>query len=810
MLSLQKSEMAEVSEVSEDPKKSKDSDEASNDFLSPAEGPDRETFNSWLMNKVSKQSSMISRAFGEKIIQFLRELREKGPEDPGLRARFDASFRFNTRKRKFQLINVVGLGDILCLPNKDRSKMSHAMLGQHRQVIFKEDMFDVIDNAHRNNDRHRGYKGTFRKINATYCNIPREIVHKYVNMCKFCQKAHACFVPNTLRNGNAKENAGKKPPPKRKKVEIEMDFLTRCQIDILDMQSMPDVDGQFSYIGHFVDHHTKYNVLFPLKRTDALYVAKKLCRYVFGHFGLPQVLHSNLGRKYVDEIISWVLQFWSTDAQIINGSPRMRKLTPIIQQRQKTILILIETIRAKQADSTSWSSWLPGIQYSLNTNQFEPDSAPGFDSVFKRRPKVYSYAPTSKEIPKEEDIVGIETEETLNEVITVSVSDLIQSGPDGQSGLILENLNTLDTENAIVTTSSKDEESQRLKGTAVLQSELLSSSTLSGLSLNQVSLPGEQYTLIGHTIGESGTIQIPVVSLDSDSVSLAVHTGESSHDLSSGHVTNHHDLHRALSSQEAAIASSLGVEPSSIQFQTVDLSGLNEDTSKGNLICVPQSQVESHQHSAHQHSDEGEMQEIHVMSESTLDSAESKDSSQMDTDQEQIEQTIQSLTSDLQTLTDQSHSGHEISSHSGHDISCMNSAGIESASLNGTHISISTSNVDLSNSNVDLNSRGDINLSSSNVGDLSRSDIEMTDCAEPADSDTTKEDSSHMGIESQGTHTSYGVHTRDPEESYIIDRANDESSIMEGEVENASIAVTSIPEGITIERSEYNSRDHAT
>ena len=42
------------------------------------------------------------------------------------------------------------------------------MLGHHRQVIFKEDMFGVIENAHKNNDRHRGYKGTFNKVRSPY------------------------------------------------------------------------------------------------------------------------------------------------------------------------------------------------------------------------------------------------------------------------------------------------------------------------------------------------------------------------------------------------------------------------------------------------------------------------------------------------------------------------------------------------------------------------------------------------------------------------------------------------------------------
>lgn len=131
------------------------------------------------------------------------------------------------------------------------------------------------------------------------------------------------------------------------------------------MGTSPDLDGQFSAIGHFVDHHTKYNVLFPLKRSDSFYVAKKLCRYVFGHFGLPRILHSNMGRKYLDELITWLLQLWSTDAQILNGNPRYKRMNSLIQQRQKTIMILIESIRAKQSDASSWSVWLPGIQCKL-------------------------------------------------------------------------------------------------------------------------------------------------------------------------------------------------------------------------------------------------------------------------------------------------------------------------------------------------------------------------------------------------------------------------------------------------------------
>lgn len=38
------------------------------------------------------------------------------------------------------------------------------MLGQNRQVIFKEDMYDVINDAHIHGTKHLGYKGTFKKV----------------------------------------------------------------------------------------------------------------------------------------------------------------------------------------------------------------------------------------------------------------------------------------------------------------------------------------------------------------------------------------------------------------------------------------------------------------------------------------------------------------------------------------------------------------------------------------------------------------------------------------------------------------------
>ena len=49
--------------------------------------------------------------------------------------------------------------------------------------------------------------------------------------------------------------------------------MERIQIDLIDMKHCPD--GDFHYMGHFVDHMTKFNILFPLRDKSADEVGRK-------------------------------------------------------------------------------------------------------------------------------------------------------------------------------------------------------------------------------------------------------------------------------------------------------------------------------------------------------------------------------------------------------------------------------------------------------------------------------------------------------------------------------------------------------
>ena len=70
---------------------------------------------------------------------------------------------------------------------------------------------------------------------------------------------------------------------------------------MIDLSGEPD--DIFKWIGHCVDHFSKYHVLFALTSKEASEFATSLDRYVLSYFGLPYILQSDNGREFVNNII---------------------------------------------------------------------------------------------------------------------------------------------------------------------------------------------------------------------------------------------------------------------------------------------------------------------------------------------------------------------------------------------------------------------------------------------------------------------------------------------------------------------------
>jgi len=96
------------------------------------------------------------------------------------------------------------------------------------------------------------------------------------------------------------------------------DFISRCQIDLIDFQSQPDKD--FKFICVYQDHLTKFCILKPLTSKRAEQVACVLLD-IFCLFGAPAFLQSDNGREFFNELINSLREMWP-DLNIVHGKPR--------------------------------------------------------------------------------------------------------------------------------------------------------------------------------------------------------------------------------------------------------------------------------------------------------------------------------------------------------------------------------------------------------------------------------------------------------------------------------------------------------
>lgn len=77
---------------------------------------------------------------------------------------------------------------------------------------------------------------------------------------------------------------------------VSISFMTRLQVDLIDMRSV-SFDG-INFILHANDHFTKFSWSFSLPSKEAKHVAIQL-RTIFYTFGPPKILQSDNGKEFV-------------------------------------------------------------------------------------------------------------------------------------------------------------------------------------------------------------------------------------------------------------------------------------------------------------------------------------------------------------------------------------------------------------------------------------------------------------------------------------------------------------------------------
>ena len=180
-------------------------------------------------------------------------------------------------KSKFQLTTLAGVTKVMKLKN-------------NRVMATKESVYSIIKDIHVSIG-HGGERKTFKKISENYANIPRTIVEEFIRNCERC-----------IEKARRKEiSSGTVVKP-----ILVKSINDRAQIDLVDMQSLPD--GNYKFIMHYQEHLSKYHILRPLRTKRAAEVAFHLL-HIFIDFGAPTILQSDNGREFTANVIQVIKNY---------------------------------------------------------------------------------------------------------------------------------------------------------------------------------------------------------------------------------------------------------------------------------------------------------------------------------------------------------------------------------------------------------------------------------------------------------------------------------------------------------------------
>ena len=284
-------------------------------------------------------------------------------------------------------------------------KDSQISLKTECPVVTRDEIFNVIHKCHLRTE-HSCTDTTWKEVKNSYVGISFPHIDLYIEGCTTC----------STRKPPKKPIAGKSIMLSR--------FLTRVQVDLIDMTSRTDND--FRYIMHARDQFSKFSWAYPLVNKNAAGVAERLIT-IFTQFGPPLILQSNNGHTFVATVISQLKPIW-TNHLIINGSPKHPQYQGCIEKANGDLEINLGIWILD--NQKGWSSGLPIVVYGMNTSGSSTTEKTPYEIVFRQHPRssiAMFEQLAAQEIVNEEDL-PIEILDTLDESSKFGVTEAYTEG----------------------------------------------------------------------------------------------------------------------------------------------------------------------------------------------------------------------------------------------------------------------------------------------------------------------------------------------------------------------------------------------
>ncbi|XP_072393262.1 KRAB-A domain-containing protein 2-like isoform X2 [Diabrotica undecimpunctata] len=335
----------------------------------------KERFNEMLCELVSRKDSNTSCMNSTQYSEFLKSVKV------AKNAKSKSTLQYRRLKR-FDVCVIGGVERLIAPVAEGETNIRH--------FARIEDVFDILHEIHLAIG-HSGKHRMMKEVNKKYKNITQEVVMIYLKLCMTCQK----------RQKFAKRGIVVQPM-------VCSELNSRCQVDLIDMQSSPDRGYKFIMV--YQDCLTKFVQIRPLQSDEAEEVAKHLLD-IFCIFGAPTILQSDNGREFANRIIGELRLKWS-GLKILHGQPRHSQSQGSVERVNQDIQNMLKAWMIDE-ETTNWSDGLRFVQVMKNRTYHAGIKRSPYKAMFGSEIKV---GLQSSSLPKEV-MEGIETEEDLEKII---------------------------------------------------------------------------------------------------------------------------------------------------------------------------------------------------------------------------------------------------------------------------------------------------------------------------------------------------------------------------------------------------------
>ncbi|XP_064383224.1 uncharacterized protein LOC135348618 isoform X3 [Halichondria panicea] len=231
-------------------------------------------------------------------------------------------------------------------------------------VRSNEEKSRILEDCHAAGG-HFGRDRTIDKIcSRFYWKSMVEEIREYVKNCSQCQRMNPAFV---------KTNAKLHP------ISVQPKVWHQVGIDLIG--PLPITPNGSKYVVTLVDYFSKWAEAAPLPDKTAFGVAMFLYN-LFCRFGFCEVLISDQGREFVNQVNTELFRFTGTEHRVTSAyHPQTNGLTERFNQTLQTALL-----KYVNDSQTDWDYHLPAILFAYRTSKQKATKYSPFELMFCRKP----------------------------------------------------------------------------------------------------------------------------------------------------------------------------------------------------------------------------------------------------------------------------------------------------------------------------------------------------------------------------------------------------------------------------------------